>query len=96
MKAMVVKVLIELLEDIKRCKTLVSLTLLYYNCKMSNRKDINQKTEFNKWSISYLTEIFQCSRCRKRNTIVLSSNNNQERKANFQNCAYCGNPNYVK
>jgi len=63
---------------------------------MSNRKDINQKTDFNKWSISYLTEIFQCSRCRKRNTIVLSSNNNQERKINFQNCVYCGNPNYIK
>ena len=62
---------------------------------MSNRKDINQKTDFNQWSISYLTEIFQCSRCRKRNTITVSSNNNQERKINFQNCLYCGNPNYI-
>ena len=86
-----VKVLIELLEDIER---LVSLTL--YNYIMSNRKDINQKTDFNKWSISYLTEIFQCSRCKKRNNVVLSSNNNQERTTKFQNCAYCGNPNYIK
>jgi len=88
-----VKVLIELLEDIKK---LVSLTLYNYNYIMSNRKDINQKTDFNKWSISYLTEIFQCSRCKKRNNFVLSSNNNQERTTKFQNCAYCGNPNYIK
>ena len=55
-----------------------------------------QKTEFNSWSISYLTEIFQCSKCRKRNTITVASNNNQERKIDFQNCNYCGNPNYIK
>jgi hypothetical protein len=88
-----VKVLIELLEDISFSHITIYIIINY---KMSNRKDINQKTEFNKWSISYLTEIFQCSRCRKRNTIVLSSNNNQERKTNFQNCLYCGNPNYIK
>jgi transcription elongation factor Elf1 len=63
---------------------------------MSNRRDINQKTDFNKWSISYLTEIFQCSRCKKRNTVTHSSNNNEDGKIKFQNCAYCGNPNYVK
>jgi len=62
---------------------------------MSNRKDINQKTEFNNWSISYLTEIFQCSKCKKRNTIV-SCLKSEERKPTFQNCAYCGNPNYIK
>jgi hypothetical protein len=63
---------------------------------MSNRKDINQKTEFNSWSISYLTEIFQCGRCRKRNTIMLYSIKNEERKPKFQNCMYCGNPNCIK
>ena len=62
---------------------------------MSNRRDINQKTDFNKWSISYLTEIFQCSRCRKRNNVT-SSLNSEERKPKFQNCMYCGNPNYIK
>ena len=62
---------------------------------MSNRKDIHQKTDFNAWSISYLTEIFQCSRCKKRNNIAMKSN--QERNAIlYQNCIYCGNPNYVK
>ena len=54
-----------------------------------------QKTEFNSWSISYLTQIFQCSKCKKRNTIV-SSVKNEERKIDFQNCSYCGNPNYIK
>ena len=62
---------------------------------MSNRKEINQKTEFNNWSISYLTQIFQCTKCKKRNTI-LSSVKNEERKIDFQNCMYCGNPNYIK
>jgi hypothetical protein len=62
---------------------------------MSNRKDINQKTEFNKWSISYLTEIFQCSKCKKRNTFVPFSKS-EEIKIIFQNCLYCGNPNYIK
>jgi hypothetical protein len=57
-----------------------------------------QKTDFNSWSISYLTEIFQCSKCKKKNTI-LSSTKNEERKLNYQNyqnCMFCGNPNYIK
>jgi len=88
-----VKVLIELLEDISFSHITIYIIINY---KMSNRKDINQKTDFNQWSISYLTEIFQCCRCKKRNTVVLSSNSNEERKINFQNCLYCGNPNYIK
>jgi len=54
-----------------------------------------QKTDFNSWSIIYLTEIFQCSKCKKKNTII-SSTKNEERKLNYQNCSYCGNPNYIK
>lgn len=54
-----------------------------------------QKTDFNSWSISYLTQIFQCSKCKKRNTISYSQKN-EERKTDFQNCSYCGNPNYIK
>jgi len=54
-----------------------------------------QKTDFNSWSISYLTEIFQCSKCKKRNTITHGLNG-EERKPKHQNCAYCGNPNYIK
>ena len=54
-----------------------------------------QKTEFNSWSISYLSEIFQCSKCKKRNNVT-SYLKNEERKPAFQNCMYCGNPNYIK
>ena len=54
-----------------------------------------QKTDFNSWSISYLTEIFQCSKCKKRNTITLDLKG-EERKPKHQNCGYCGNPNYIK
>ena len=66
---------------------------------MSNRQEINQKTEFNRWSISYLQEIFQCSKCKKRNTLFLSSKQYEEyKKLNklYQNCSYCGNPNFIK
>jgi hypothetical protein len=62
---------------------------------MSSRKEIKQKTDFNNWSISYLTEIFQCSKCKKRNNVA-SSLTSEERKPKHQNCAYCGNPNYIK
>jgi transcription elongation factor Elf1 len=60
-----------------------------------SRPELNQKTEFNNWSITYLREIFQCSKCKKRNTITCSVDS-EERKINFQNCMYCGNPNYIK
>ena len=60
-----------------------------------NRPELNQKTEFNNWSITYLREIFQCTKCKKRNTFAPSANS-EERKINFQNCMYCGNPNYIK
>ena len=69
---------------------------------------MKQKTDFNNWSISYLREIYQCSKCKKRNTIVLNNNSNNKNniisqsekiekveKPRFQNCLYCGNPNYV-
>jgi len=54
-----------------------------------------QKTDFNSWSISYLTEIFQCGKCKKRNTITLVLKD-EERKPKHQKCVYCGNPNYIK
>jgi len=71
--------------------------------KTNNRQNMNQKTDFNNWSISYLREIYQCGKCKKRNPIVLSSNNatsvnlkgNEISQKLFQNCLYCGNPNYV-
>jgi DNA-directed RNA polymerase subunit RPC12/RpoP len=65
----------------------------------NNRDNMKQKTDFNNWSISYLRDIYQCGKCKKRNTIVFSSNNivlqQQKREKLYQNCLYCGNPNYV-
>lgn len=65
----------------------------------NNRDNRKQKTDFNNWSISYLRDIYQCGKCKKRNTIVLSTNNivlyQQKREKLYQNCLYCGNPNYV-
>ena len=52
-----------------------------------SKPELNQKTDFNSWSITYLSEIFQCSKCKKRNTII---------QKQYQNCIYCGNPNYIK
>ena len=63
----------------------------------TNRQDMKQKTDFNSWSINYLREIYQCNKCKKRNTIVLQSNkiSQMREQKQFQNCLYCGNPNYV-
>jgi len=67
----------------------------------TNRLEMNQKTDFNSWSISYLKDIYQCNKCKKRNPIVMQSNTNNTNNTNpkiqkqFQNCLYCGNPNYV-
>jgi len=73
----------------------------------TNRQDMNQKTDFNNWSISYLKDIYQCSKCKKRNPIVMqpniqnaynsnnSNNTNAKIQKQFQNCLYCGNPNYI-
>jgi len=63
----------------------------------TNRPDMKQKTDFNTWSISYLSDIYQCSKCKKRNTIIKTSPNNKDNITGkkFQNCVYCGNPNYV-
>jgi hypothetical protein len=58
---------------------------------------MKQKTEFNNWSISYLSNIYQCSKCKKRNNIIkkyVKNTKNQSEKQ-FQNCLYCGNPNYI-
>lgn len=63
-----------------------------------NIKDKKKKTEFNNWSISYLSEIFECRKCKKRNPIIQQSNiiNSKIQIQNkFQNCLFCGNPNYV-
>lgn len=62
-----------------------------------NKPELNQKNDFNSWSITYLSEIFQCIKCKKRNTIIMDQIcSSSDNKKNFQNCMYCGNPNYIK
>jgi transcription elongation factor Elf1 len=53
----------------------------------TNRKQLQQKTEFNNWSISMLSTIFRCSKCKKNNTILKNTKS--------QKCIFCGNPNYT-
>ena len=54
---------------------------------INNRKQLQQKTDFNSWSISMLNTIFKCSKCKKNNTIM--------KNVKYQFCIFCGNPNYT-
>ncbi len=56
----------------------------------TNRDSMKQKTDFNNWSISYLTNIHECAKCKKRNNIICNNDNK------IHNCMYCGNPYIVK
>jgi hypothetical protein len=60
--------------------------------------DINQKiqirlkqlSKFNNANLNNLPQIFQCSKCRKYNTII------SQIEVKVQNCYFCTNPNYIK
>jgi hypothetical protein len=54
------------------------------------RQQLYQKTEFNSSKICMLSSIFKCSKCKHNNTIVSKTG------LNYQNCLFCGNPNYIK
>ena len=59
--------------------------------------DINQKiqtrlkqlSKFNNANLNNLPQIFQCSKCRKYNTII------SQLEIKVQNCYFCMNPNYI-
>lgn len=51
-----------------------------------------QKTEFNNSLICQLPTIFKCSKCKKNNTIQMTT----KIATLGQNCLFCGNPNYIK
>lgn len=59
--------------------------------------DINQKiqvrlkqlSKFNNANLNNLPQIFQCSKCKKYNSIIVD-------KILTQNCYFCNNPNYIK
>ena len=46
-----------------------------------------QKTDFNHHMVRQLSNIFKCCKCKKNNSIV--------KDISFQNCLFCGTPNYT-
>lgn len=50
---------------------------------------LKQLSKFNNANLNTLPQIFQCSKCKKYNTIM-------SQQMLTQNCYFCMNPNYVK
>ncbi len=48
-------------------------------------------SKFNNGNLNTLSQVFQCSKCKKYNNIIMPENKN-----NTQNCYFCMNPNYIK
>lgn len=48
-------------------------------------------SKFNNGNLNTLPQIFQCSKCKKYNNIIVS-----ETQLNTQKCYFCMNPNYIK
>ena len=51
---------------------------------------LKQLSKFNNGNLNILPQIFQCSKCRKYNSIV------PRVEVKVQNCYFCMNPNYIK
>ena len=49
---------------------------------------LKQLSKFNNANLNTLPQIFQCSKCKKYNTIMSD-------KTLTQNCYFCMNPNYI-
>ena len=49
---------------------------------------LKQLSKFNNGNLNILPQIFQCSKCRKYNTII-------SQQVVTQNCYFCMNPNYI-
>ena len=52
---------------------------------------LKQLSKFNNGNLNTLPQVFQCSKCKKYNNIILPEN-----QFHTQNCYFCNNPNYVK
>jgi hypothetical protein len=52
---------------------------------------LKQLSKFNNGNLNTLPNVFQCSKCKKYNNIILPEN-----QFNIQNCYFCNNPNYIK
>ena len=49
---------------------------------------LKQLSKFNNANLNTLPQIFQCSKCKKYNSIILQ-------QTLTQNCYFCNNPNYI-
>jgi hypothetical protein len=49
---------------------------------------LKQLSKFNNANLNSLPQIFQCSKCKKFNTIM-------SQQSLTQNCYFCSNPNYI-
>jgi hypothetical protein len=59
--------------------------------KINKRREIlYNKTDFNRHLICQLPCIFKCCKCKRNNTIVVTT------ETLSQHCLFCGTPNYVK
>jgi hypothetical protein len=45
--------------------------------------------DINNWHLGLSNNIYKCRKCNKYNTIYIFTNI-------YQNCLFCGNPNYIK
>ncbi len=52
------------------------------------RRRMIQK-DINNWHLGLSNNIYKCRKCNKYNTIYIFTNI-------YQNCLFCGNPNYIK
>jgi hypothetical protein len=53
---------------------------------------LKQLSKFNNANLNSLPQIFQCSKCKKYNSIILQQTQTQRQT---QNCYFCNNPNYI-
>ena len=50
---------------------------------------LKQLSKFNNANLNSLPQIFQCSKCKKYNSIIVQ-------QTQTQNCYFCNNTNYIK
>lgn len=53
------------------------------------------KKSADNFSLGLFNHVFQCSKCRKYNTICKEKSNMNMNTPIFQSCLFCSNPNYV-
>ena len=61
---------------------------MYQNQRIHIR--LKQLSKFNNGNLNTLPQVFQCSKCKKFNNIILHENH-----IHTQNCYFCMNPNYI-